>query len=303
MDLLGQYDILIKTLLIYTVLGLSVQVVLRSGVFSLASAGFWGVSAYTTAILAKAFPEYGWLAFLVGPVASLLLSAVLAVFLRRLSGLYLGMATIAFALLVVAVAQNWTDVTGGPLGLYAIPQLMTIPVGLAITVVCIVLVALFHSRAAGRFADAMNVDEPLARAQGVDTVRLRLVTFMFSAFLGAVSGAMYALTFSTIGPDDSGFSLIVLGLTIVIIGGSSSWAGAVIGAFVVTLLPQFLGFLSEWRDLVYGLIVIVMMVFAPGGILGLVSRLRRRMGRRPDAGDAARGSHVEAQRVTEGAKR
>ncbi|MDR5699763.1 branched-chain amino acid ABC transporter permease [Agromyces aerolatus] len=303
MDFFGQYDILIKTLLIYIVLGLSLQVVLRSGVFSLASAGFWGVSAYLTAILAKAFPDVAWLAFLVGPAVSLVLSGLLALLLRRLNGLYLGMATIAFALLVVAVAQNWTEVTGGSLGLYAIPQLMTVPIGLVITVVCVVLVALFHSRAAGRFADAMNVDEPLARSQGISTVRVRMVTFMFSAFLGAVSGAMYALTFSTIGPDDSGFSLIVLGLTIVVIGGSASWVGAVIGAIVVTLLPQFLGFMAEWRDLVYGLVVVVMMVFAPGGVLGLIDRLKiaRRKGR--SSPPPAEPPAVDSPTIPEGAAR
>lgn len=274
MDVFNQYDILIKTLFIYTVFGLSMQVVLRSGVFSLAAAGFWGVSAYVTAILVKQFPELAWFVFLAGPLASLALSAVLALFLRRLNGLYLGMATIAFSLLVVAVAQNWTSVTGGALGLYSIPPLMTIPIGLVITIACIGMVALFHSRAAGRFADAMSVDEPLARSQGVDTVRLRLVTFMFSAFLGAISGAMHSLTFGTLGPNDSGFALIVLGLTIVVIGGSASWVGAVIGAVVVTLLPQVLTFMDEWRDLVYGLVVVVMIVFAPTGILGLVEKAR-----------------------------
>lgn len=278
-----QNDLLLKTLMMYIVLGLSVQVVLRAGVFSLASAGFWGISAYTTAILTKLIP---WpLAILAGLLISLVASGLLALLLTRLRGLYLGMGTIAFNLLVVAIALNWTPVTGGPSGLFGIPMALNLPTSIGLTIVAVSAVALWQSRAGGRFADALRTDEPLAKSLGIDTFQLRVATFMFSAVLGALSGSMAALTYGVLGPTDSGFSLVVVGLTIVVLGGSSSWVGAVVGAVIVTMLPRWIGFMREWSDVVYGILIILMVIFAPQGIVGITRNLWRRMrrGRLPAA--------------------
>jgi len=277
-EFLQQNDLLIKTLMVYIVFGLSVQVVLRSGVFSLASAGFWGISAYTTAILVKLIP---WpLAMLAGVVLALIVSGLLGLLLTRLRGLYLGMATIAFNLLIVAIALNWTPVTGGPSGLFGIPMSLTLPFAVGLTVVAVAAAALWQSRSGGRFADALRTDEPLAKSLGIDTFQIRLATFMFSAVLGALAGGMRSLTYGVIGPSDSGFSLVVVGLTIVVLGGSSSWVGALVGAFIVTMLPRWIGFVREWTDVVYGVLIILMVIFAPKGITGVArsiwGRIRRR---------------------------
>ena len=274
-EFLQQNDLLIKTLMMYIVLGLSVQVVLRSGVFSLASAGFWGISGYSTAILAKFIP---WpLAMLSGLLISLLAALMLGLLLTRLRGLYLGMGTVAFNLLIVAVALNWTPVTGGPSGLFGIPMTMTLPVAVGLTVIAVASVALWQSRSGGRFADTLRTDEPLAKSLGIDTFKLRIATFMFSAVLGALSGSMSALSYGVLGPNDSGFSLVVLSLTIVVLGGSSSWVGAVIGAFIVTMLPRWISFVREWTDVVYGLLIVIMVIFAPQGIWGILRQLWQRL--------------------------
>ncbi|MGM7670550.1 branched-chain amino acid ABC transporter permease [Microbacterium sp. A93] len=282
-DFLAQNDLLLKTLMMYIVLGLSVQVVLRAGVFSLASAGFWGISAYTTAILTKLIP---WpLAIVIGLLICAAASGLLALLLTRLRGLYLGMGTIAFNLLVVAVALNWTPVTGGPSGIFGIPMVMSLPASIGLAVLAVASVALWQSRSGGRFADALRTDEPLAMSLGIDTFKLRIATFMFSAVLGALSGSMSALSYGVLGPNDSGFSLVVMGLTIVVLGGTSSWVGAVIGAFIVTMLPRWIGFVREWTDVVYGLLIIIMVIFAPQGIWGIIQQLWHRVRQRklPDA--------------------
>ncbi|MGM7678569.1 branched-chain amino acid ABC transporter permease [Microbacterium sp. A94] len=282
-EFLQQNDLLLKTLMMYIVLGLSVQVVLRAGVFSLASAGFWGISAYTTAILTKLIP---WpLAILIGLLICAAASGLLALLLTRLRGLYLGMGTIAFNLLVVAVALNWTPVTGGPSGIFGIPMVMSLPTSIGLAVLAVASVALWQSRSGGRFADALRTDEPLAMSLGIDTFKLRIATFMFSAVLGALSGSMSALSYGVLGPNDSGFSLVVMGLTIVVLGGTSSWVGAVIGAFIVTMLPRWIGFVREWTDVVYGLLIIIMVIFAPQGIWGIIQQLWHRVRQRklPDA--------------------
>lgn len=264
-------DLLFKSLAIYVVFGLSMQVVLRAGVFSLASAGFWGISAYTTALLVNKTPTV--LAIAAGVALSMVAAVGLLFLLGRLRGLYLGMATIAFDLLVVSVILNWETVTGGAMGLYGIPQELTLWVAVAVAISCVVIVALWHARSGGRVADVLRVDEPLAQSLGINATRVRYATLVLSAFLGAISGSMAALTYGVLSPLDSGFALVVLGLTIVVIGGSSSWVGAVLGAIVVTFLPELLAFVSEWRDLVYGILIVVVLLFAPRGLSGLLERL------------------------------
>jgi branched-chain amino acid transport system permease protein len=147
-------------------------------------------------------------------------------------------------------------------------------------VVATAVVALVQSRAGGRFVDVLRTDEPLARSLGVDTGRLRVSMAVLSAVLGGLAGAMTPLIFGVLGPEESGFPLVVLGLTVVVIGGSGSWVGPALGAVVVTLLPEALRFVEEWRDVVYGALVVVMVLFAPSGIVGLVRRWRTALRRR-----------------------
>lgn len=267
------------------VVGLAFQVVLRSGVFSLAAAGFWGIGAYVSALTVGAL---GWpLAVLLALVVAGALALVLAVLLGRLRGLYLGMATIAFDLLVVSLAFGWESVTGGALGLYGIPREASVGMVAGFALAATAVVALLQSRAGGRFADVLRTDEPLARSLGIETGRMRVQTSVLSAVLGALAGALTPLIFGVLGPDESGFGLVVLGLTIVVIGGSGSWAGPAVGAVVVTLLPEALRFVEEWRDVVYGTLVVVMVLFAPSGLVGLAVRLLRRR-RTPDPEGVAR---------------
>lgn len=271
-------ETLLMTGLAYYIVGLAFQVVLRSGVFSLAAAGFWGIGAYTCALTAEAVGRP--VAVLLALALSGVLSFGLAVVLGRLRGLYLGMATIAFDLLIVSLAFGWDAVTGGALGLYGIPRDATVWTVGGLAVLATAAVAMVQSRAGGRFVDALRTDEPLARSLGVETGRLRVSMSVLSALLGALAGALTPLIFGVLGPEESGFPLVVLGLTIVVIGGSGSWVGAAVGALVVTALPELLRFVDEWRDVVYGALIVVMVLFAPSGVVGTARRwwpaIRRR---------------------------
>jgi branched-chain amino acid transport system permease protein len=272
---------LLMTGLSYYLVGLAFQVVLRSGVFSLAAAGFWGIGAYTCALTAR---ELGWpVAVLLAVTLSGVLALGLAVALGRLRGLYLGMATIAFDLLVVSLAYSWDSVTGGALGLYGIPRDADVWTVGGAAVLATAVVAMVQSRAGGRFVDVLRTDEPLARSLGIETGRLRVSTAVLSAVLGALAGALTPLIFGVLGPDESGFPLVVLGLTIVVIGGSGSWTGAAVGALVVTALPELLRFVEEWRDVVYGALVVLMVLFAPSGLVGTARRWWRTAWRRRGA--------------------
>ena len=118
-------------------------------------------------------------------------------------------------------------------------------------------------------------------------MRYRLTAFLVSGALGAVAGSMYVLVRSTVSPLDIGFPLVVLALTMIIVGGTLSWKGALLGALIFTWLPEVLDFVGHWKELIYGLIVAVAAVLLPRGIYGLALDWKRSLQRRaratPDA--------------------
>lgn len=264
-------EALIQTTLMYTLLAFSFQVTLRAGVFSFAGVGFWLMGGYSTAILV----QHGW--GTVGAISVTLLGCgaiglLLAVILGRLRGLYLAMATVAFDLLIQSVASVWTDVTGGAQGLYAIPIEITTGALLVMVVVCGAILSLRERGATGRMLEALRADEMLAPSLGIDVVRQRINTSVLSAVLAALSGSVNALMFSVLTPTSGGFGLIVTALTMIVIGGTSSWIGPLLGAIVVTWLPEELTVFGNWWPAVQGLIIVVMVLYARDGLVGLAVR-------------------------------
>ena len=269
-------ETLIQNIAIYALLAFSIQIVLRSGLFSLASVGMYGIGSYVVGVLTT---EHGWAAvpaILVAVVVCAVVGWLLAVLLVRLRDLYLAMATVAFDLMVGVIALNWKQVTGGPVGLFGIPlAVTTTTLVVTVLVIAALLYAMEHGTM-GRTMETIREDEALAQSFAVDTRRYRRMAFVVSSMLGALAGAYHALVFNTVSPGDAGFSLIVLVLTMVIIGGYGSWIGALIGAILITWLPLRLESLSDWWYAIYGAIMIVMATFMPGGIYGLAQQLRRR---------------------------
>ena len=273
---------LFQTILVYALLAASVQIVMRAGVFSLASIGFWAVGGYLCANLVKVYHVNYLLAIAVTLVVCGVLGWLLALPLRRLRRLYLGMATVAFDLVVVVLATSaGGDFTGGAGGLYAIPKETGLLHGLIACVAVGYLMYRVESGKWGRSFEALRLDEQVALGVGVPVVRLRDFTFVLSSIVGALSGALYVLTFGIISPEQFGFELITLTLTMVVLGGSNSWLGAYLGAAVLSVLPLLLGPFALWRDVAYGALLVMAMVWAPDGLVGVLSRLlaaRRRSG-------------------------
>ena len=275
---------LFQTILVYALLAASVQIVMRAGVFSLASIGFWAIGGYLCANLVKVYHVNYLLAIVATLIVASVLGWLLALPLRRLRRLYLGMATVAFDLVVVVLAISLGgDFTGGAGGLYAIPKETGLLHGLIACIAVGYLVYRVESGKWGRSFEALRLDEPVALSVGVPVVRLRDFTFALSSVVGALSGGLYVLTFGIISPEQFGFELITLTLTMVVVGGSNSWIGAYLGAAVMSVLPLLLGPFALWRDLVYGGLLVITMIWAPDGIVGVVSRMwsaRRRADRR-----------------------
>lgn len=267
--------ILIQGTLVNALLALSIQVPLRAGVFSFAGVGFYGIGAYVSAILTI---RYGWpalatigISMVIAAVAGYLLSIVV----RKLDGLYLAMATVAFVLILGVVAINGGSLTGGSSGLYG--ALGDLPIWLiGVMVLSAVLLAVISERGRmGRRIEVVREDPQLAAAMGINVGRVRRMSFVASGLLGACAGGVNALLRSTVSQSDLNFSLVVLALTIIIVGGARSWLGAAIGAIIFTWLPSLLSFVGQWQAIVYGVIVALAAVWVPGGMVGIATERYR----------------------------
>jgi branched-chain amino acid transport system permease protein len=284
------HEVLIKTTLIYVLLAFSFQVVLRSGLFSFASVGFFGLGGYGSASLTlHGMP--GPLALLLSVAGCLVLSILLALLLSRLRGLYLALSTVAFDLILGVVATNSGSVTGGPVGLFGVPATVSTAVLAVIVIVTIVLLSRLEHGPIGRSFELLRLNEDLALSVGIEVRRRRMVVFCISAVLGALAGGLDVFTFRTINPQTAGFALITTGLTMAVLGGIARWPGAVIGALIVVWLPSVISAIGDYRNVVDGTIIVLIVVFAPTGIVGLAQRgwtaVRRRRrgdgpGRSPD---------------------
>jgi len=291
---------LIQQTAVVAVLAMSFQVVLRSGVFSFASAGFYVVGAYALANMSKD----GWPllpALIVIVIIGAALGYLLSIPFVRLRGLYLGMVTFAFAEILVVVADNGGSLTGGPVGMFGV----TLGVGTAELFVIVAVVALLISqlerRGLGRALRVISIDEQLARTMGIEINRQRAFIFALSSALGALAGALNTVTTSSVAPTGFGYSLIVLGLTMAVFGGVGSWTGAIIGAVVVTWFPEVFGFVGNYRSVVYGILLILVVVFEPSGVLGLIGQLTaliRKARRRPAPPGGQAGIPVAAREIS-----
>ena len=262
--------VLIQTTLTTLLLALSIQVPMRFGVFSFAGVGAFGIGGYGAAMAMIHLKWSTWPAVLIGSVVAGVVVFMLGLVLQRLTGLYMGMATISFTLIVSVVAVNGGHYTGGASGLFgALGEITTLHI-----VLVAVAVAAFlqwtEFRGLGRRIDTVREDPELANALGIDVARYRRLSFLVSGLLGGLAGAITTLLRTTITPSEVNFHLVILALTAIVVGGSRSWVGALIGAVIFVWLPTGLSFIQEFEKIAYGLIVAVAAIYLPNGVLGVI---------------------------------
>jgi branched-chain amino acid transport system permease protein len=278
--------VLIQATLSGLILALSIQVPLRMGVFSFAGAGSYGIGAYVSAILVLRQGFNGLVAIAVAVLVAAVIGLLLGLLIFKLNGLYLAMATVAFDLIISVIAINGGELTGASTGLYGVLADFTTGHMFVLTVIVLLLVAFSERGRLRRRVDAVRDDPELAASLGINVRRYRLVAFVVSGALGGLAGGMNVMVRTAIGPLDIGFGLIVLALTMIVVGGSRSWKGAVIGAIIFTWLPDVLAVIGEWQELVYGVIVAVAAVFLPRGLYGVIVDVTKWFGRKRRAGGA-----------------
>lgn len=291
--------VLLEGTLLALLLALSIQIPLRFGVFSFAGIAAYGVGAYTTAIVSLRLSWPAIPAALCGVLLAVVGAALLAVVVRRLSGMYLAMATLAVILIVQVVVQNGGSLTGGALGLYGV---LTDVRFVHVALLCLVIVACLtytEIGTLGRRIRAVRQDRELAMSMGINVARYQFTSLVISAALGAIAGSLEVMLRSTIAPRSLGFGLLITALTVVIIGGFHSWIGAAIGAVLVTWLPIVLQQIESYQHLVYGCLVVLAAIFFPSGILGIITTAahRVRVGLGPGGGESA----APIEGATEGA--
>ncbi len=255
-----------------------------AGQVSLGHAAFFGLSAYTSGILTATFhfPVLAGIAagiVLVGAVAYLIGIPTL-----KLKGHYLAMGTLGFGVIVYIVFNEATGLTGGPSGLTGIPKLS---VGghvlssdrdyyYAVWGILFVLFALAQNLVrsrVGRALRAIHTSETAAAVLGVDVARYKVIVFVLSALYAAVAGALYAHYVTFISPGTFGFHASIQFVTMVVLGGMASLWGAVAGALFLTVLPEALRTIENYDILVYGAILVLCMMFLPGGLAEGARRL------------------------------
>ncbi len=259
-----------------------------AGAISLAQSCFFGVGAYVTGILGTIYGLETTVTFPLSIAAAGILATVIAVPVMRLDDNYFALATLAVSLLVELAVTQWDSVTGGTNGLSGIPPFTAL--GAAATdrfqvllivwgvVAAGVLAALQLRRGLyGRTFHLMRQSAPAASALGFDVARMRFAAFVASALFGGASGALMAHVVRVVSPELLGLPLMVTCLTMTVLGGRLSIAGAILGALLITYLREYFRFLESYTLIVYGSVSLGFLILAPDGIVGALEHLRGKL--------------------------
>jgi branched-chain amino acid transport system permease protein len=274
---IGPYleDVLIQ-LGINLILALSLYFPLSAGQLSLGQGGFMAIGAYVSSWLTA---THGWpwpLAFALAAVAAGVVGALVGLPALRVRGIYLVLMTMAFGEIVRVFFLNFGP-TGAAQGFRGMPFVTSLPLVAALAVVVAVLAARTAGSRMGRAFAAINRDELAAEVIGVDVIGAKLVSFTVGAVVAGLAGALWAHYVQFIEPEEFGFARSVMPFTFVVVGGIQTFWGAIAGAAVLTLLPEWLRFLKEWRLALYGLAMLAVMIVRPQGLIDhrLLGAVRR----------------------------
>jgi len=269
--------------LLYALLGVSWNLLGGyAGQISFGHAAFFGTGAYTSTLLLLRFGISPWLGMLVGAVLALLLSLPLGWLTFRLRGPYFALATLAFAEIVRVIVYNWDTLTGGGDGLNILTDLGGVVrfyyIILALTVAALLVMRACVRSRWGYFLNAIREDEDAAEALGVPATRMKVIVLAISAFFVALAGSFFAAYQLYINPDlvyESQISIQMIVVTIV--GGIGTLEGPVVGALIIVPLSEYFRSVSPVANpLIYGLFIVVFMLFLPEGIVSGVRRLLTR---------------------------
>ncbi len=281
------------TAFIYVILGLGLNIVVGlGGLLNLGYAAFFGVGAYTYGLIWKyigpsfvaAGMDPGWLFWISLPLAGIiatLFGILLSLPVLRLRGDYLAIITLAFGEIFRMVMQNSGDLTGGATGISLIPRPwffgQKLPptkaatyiyfIAIVLVIITIFVVRRIEDSRVGRALEAMREDEVACEAMGIDLVKNKLITFALGAFWAGIAGVLMAAQTTYINPDSFTLWESIIILMAVVIGGTGSIPGVIGGAILLKLLPEYFRALAQYRMLIYGIAMILVIIFKPDGLI------------------------------------
>jgi branched-chain amino acid transport system permease protein len=287
---LGGYELsVLMTILFYVILTLGLDLVTGyCGQFSFATGAFYGIGAYTAAIMSRDLGTSIWWHLPAGAVVAGLFGLLLGIPALRLTGHFLAIVTIAFQTIMYLAISQWTSFTGGQVGLpvqgaskLAVFGTTLFELGslrsyywltLCVTTVCVLAAWRLVNSRLGKEWVAIRDDETLASAIGLNTTRGKLTAFIAYAALAGTAGVLTAHSLRGVTPDDFTIWISATVVAMMMLGGRGTFIGPIIGAVVLAVLPEFLGRYAEYKMLIYGTILVIGMTLVPEGVIG---RLRR----------------------------
>lgn len=282
----GYFVFILANVALLAIVGIGLNALMGLvGQVSFGHVGFYAIGAYVVAILTTQYKINFWLAWPLGALLAGLLGAIVALPALRVRGPYLAMLTIAFGFIVEHSIIELRDLTGGQNGIMGItaPTLGTWLSGeravavlaMMTAVIMLWLYALLSRSTWGAAMRAVRDSEISAQSIGIDPVRVKTMAFVFSAVLTGVAGGLFAPLSGFVTPHTYGFSMSILFVLVVMIGGSGSVSGPVVGAIIVGMLPELLSSLEEYRLLFFGVLLLVVLLIAPTGIVGVFLKLKK----------------------------
>ncbi len=278
---------IMTTALIYVVVGLGLNIVVGlAGLLDLGYVAFYAVGAYSYALLNTHFGLGFWTVLPIGAALGFLFGILLGFPVLRLRGDYLAIVTLGFGEIIRLILENWNEFSFGPSGIANIPRpgLFGIQMNLhqthiylyfvmiVLVVFTIFVVRRLQDSRLGRAWMALREDEVACQAMGIDKTRTKLSAFALGATWAGMGGVVFAAKTTFINPASFTIWESIIILCVVVLGGMGSIIGVVFGALVLILLPEYLRAFSEFRMLIFGAILVVMMVFRPGGIVSTVRK-------------------------------
>ena len=269
------------------------------GQMSFGHAAFYGIGAYTAAILTVTYHVHFLIAFLAAGIVAGLFGLLLGLPVLKLKGYYFTIITMVFCEIIRVVELNWMSLTRGPLGIMAIPKpaifgyVFSTPHRIYFFMLVLVVLStltvrnLMNSRI-GYAILAIRDDELAAEAMGIHVFRYKMIVFIISSLMVGLAGAFYAAYTSYIDPSSFAAAQSNNMLVMVIFGGLGNTVGSFIGAIVLTVLPELLRGVSQYRQLIYGVLLVVLMMVKPQGLLGDVNfkYIRQRMEQKKEETEA-----------------
>ena len=241
-----------------------------TGQLTLGHAAFMSIGAYASAIATVNYDLPFLLGVFIGGLVAGIVGIIIGFPTLRLTGDYLAIATLGFAEIVRVQFTNM-KITNGAIGFLGIEGATTFPIVMTIAVIVICAMVWLENSRNGRAMLAIREDEVASSAVGINTTLYKIQAFAIGAFCAGVGGALFAHTTTFIQPTDFGFLKSIDILSIVVLGGLGSIPGTIIGAIVLTAAPEILRPLSNYRMMVYGVLLVVIMIFRPYGLMGGVN--------------------------------